>query len=133
MFSMSWDPQSLQQISQLVGFQGLRSPEMQQAMQESGTILQQAVRGSMHWQNPSGALEDSIESIQDSAYEVQVGSALPYARRRDQGFDGTDSLGRTYHDVGAFYMESGMDTATPDIQAKLNVAMMNYIGRIGGS
>ena len=131
-FSMSWDPASLNQITQLVGFQGINSPEMQQAMGESGTLLQQAVQNAMNWQNPTGALEGSIEPVQDSPYEIQVGSDLPYARRRDWGFDGADSLGRVYHDEGAFYMERGMDAATPDIQEKLNVAMMNYIGRIGG-
>ncbi len=113
-FSISFDPESLSRIAQFAGFGVLLSDNVQNAMQEAGSLLVASVRGAMHWQNPGNDdLSNSIAVQTQSPYEILVGSDLPYARRRDWGFVGTDSLGRTYNDQGAFYMESGFDQAAP--------------------
>lgn len=51
----------------------------------------------------SGALQASIghtDAVRTGdGWEARIGTGSPYGRRRlDLGFDGTDSLGREYHD-----------------------------------
>src|SRR5438034_6835177 len=100
LFSMSFDPQSLAEIQQFYGFSVLLSDEVQQTFEEGGTYLVASIQGSMHWKHPTGVLEASIHAIHDSPYELQVGSDVIYARRRNWGFHGADSLGRQYNDEG---------------------------------
>jgi len=118
MFNISFDAQSLAEIAQFYGFKTLLSSGVQAALKQGGTTLVEAIRADMHWQNGTGGegpLGQSIVQIFDSPYELQVGSGLPYARRRNSGFDGADSLGRVYHDEGAFFMEHGMDASRDQI------------------
>lgn len=134
-FSMSFDPQSLAEIQQFYGFSVLLSDEVQQALNEGGTYLVASIQGSMHWKNGNGDLEASIYAIHDSPYELQVGSNLPYARRRNWGFSGrTDSLGRYYRDdPGAFYMETGMAQEKQHILSLVDAAVERAMNRLGTS
>lgn len=118
MFNISFDAQSLAELAQFYGMQTLLSHSVQEALKQGGTTLVEAIRADMHWQNGTGGegpLGQSIVQIFDSPYELQIGSDHPAARRRNWGFDGADSLGRVYHDQGAFFMEHGMDAARDQI------------------
>ena len=105
-FSLSFSPHALAEMAQFASFPVYMSMEVQGALQQGGQTLVSAIRSNMHWQKPSGKLEASIGVLTDSPYELQIGSPLPYARRREFGFtDMVDSLGRYFaHDPGAFYM-----------------------------
>lgn len=131
---VSFDPQSISAIAQMYGFNVLLSPEVQQAMNDGGQTLVDALRNNMHWMNPTGALSDSWAPLQTSPYEIQVGSADPKAARRNWGFSGqTDSLGRYYaSDPGAFYIENGMAEASPQILSNIDDAVSQALARMAG-
>lgn len=133
MFSMSFDPKSLSEIAQFAGWSVYLSDEVQQALSEGGSLLVDAARGAMHWQNPTGALEESIHAIPESKTDLLVGSDLIYARRRNWGFNGADSLGRVYHDQGAFFMETAMDQEQSTILASVEDAVSRACNRLGAS
>lgn len=134
-FSMSFSPEALSAIAQLSGFPTLLSSEVQKAMKEGGDLLVPAIQGAMNWKNPSGDLEDSIHVITDSPYELQIGSDLPYARRRNYGFSGmTDSMGRYYaNDPGAFFMEDGMNSQKEAVLQLVYTAADHALQRLGGA
>lgn len=133
-FSVSFDPRSISEIAQLYGFGVLLSHEVQAAFREGGSLLVKSVQGAMHWENPSGDLERSIRPVHDSPYELQVGSDLPYARRRELGFSGrTDRLGRYYaKDDGAFYMKRGFEASQSHILASIENAAERALQRLQG-
>jgi hypothetical protein len=133
MFSMSFDPQSLSEIAQFYGFKTYLSEEVQAALQQGGSTLVASIQGAMHWQNPTGALSDSIAVVSESQMEIVVGSDLPYAHRRDQGFSGTDSLGRQYNDSGAFFMQQGIDASQSAILASVEAGAQQALNRLGNS
>lgn len=83
------------------------------AVEATAVIIQSTMPSKMHWKNASGNLAGSFEvtggSSGGNSYR-EVGSPLPYARRREFGFSGkTDSLGRHYtNDPGGFYMKKAI-------------------------
>lgn len=64
--------------------------------------------------------------------EVSVGTNVEYAARREFGFEGTDSLGRTYHDPATPYLrpaiESEKGAAQREIAAAMNAQLRKAIG-----
>ena len=131
-FSLSVDPKALAEIAQFAGFGTLLSEEVQQAMDEAGSLLVASAQGNMHWQHPSGALEESIHVMNESPYEIEVGSDLPYARRREKGFSGmTDSLGRTFHnDPGQPYLAPALAENQSAILASIDEAVERALDRL---
>lgn len=69
--------------------------------------------------NSSGGLSDTLQSGFTSTTESFVGSALPYARRREYGFSGqTDVLGRYYpNDPGIAYLSHAVADHLDEYQA----------------
>lgn len=135
MFTIGFDQDSLSQIAQLYGFHALLTDAMREAMEQGGTILVEAIRADMHWQDGSdgsGPLGQSIVPVLESPYELQVGSDLPHARRRNWGFVGADSLGRVYNDAGAYFMEHGLEASKGQIEQLFYNAVFNSLGRMGG-
>lgn len=133
-FSLSFDPQSLKQITQFAGFRALLSDEVQAAMNEAGSLLIASIQGHMHWKNPTGALFDSIQRVNDSPYEIEIGSALPYIKRREFGFSQmVDSLGRFYpYDPGAFFMLGAYNDDGAQISAMIEAAAYRAIQQLSG-
>lgn len=115
--------------AQLLGFGSALEASMTEAMEDVVAILVPAVQGNMHWQNPSGALEESIgeDSIVIDAWHADVGSSLPYTARRNWGFAGTDSLGRQYDDQGAYFLDNGLTDHTMDIEDRINYAVASSL------
>jgi hypothetical protein len=133
-FSMSFAPETLKEITQMLGFPALLSPEMQIAMQQDAAIVVQAAQDNAdaRFANPTGQLRDAIVPVQDSPYEVQVQVQVPYGHRRDQGFVGADSRGRMYNDQGFYYLTDAM-TSTPDqILQVMNDMLSRAMAKIGG-
>lgn len=91
----------------------------------TSVVLVAGAQNAMNWQNPTGALSDSIHFIQTSATYFEIGSDLPYANRREYGFSGmTDSLGRYYaNDPGAYYMQTSLDNSLPEAAALYEAAI----------
>jgi hypothetical protein len=134
-FSMSFDPKSISEIAQFYGFPTLLSEEVQAAMQDAADTLVASVRGNMHWQNPTGALEASIHKVNDSPYEIEIGSDLPYSRRREFGFSGmSDSLGRYFpYDPPAYYFAAAAMQEQQNVFGSIEAAAQRAIDRLGNS
>ena len=55
--------------------------------------------------------------------EREVFNPVVYALRRNYGFAGTDSLGRTYNEPGAFFAEHAADDVRPRFIERLRQAL----------
>lgn len=123
--SLAWDDNTQAAIKNISGFKARLGQNMRIQMTQNKTFLVFAATDNMAWQNPSGALHDSFfsDSRVVGNYTAIVGSTLPYAARREFGFDGADSLGRVYHDPGAFYLTRAFGTEAPNIQARIQRAI----------
>lgn len=137
MFSMSFDPQSLKEIAQFAGFPVLLSEEVQQAEQELGDLIIQKTHDnamSRFATNTPGGLADSFFNLEQSPYELEVGSDKPYAHRLDAGFDGADSLGRVYHnDPTLFFSDAITEVETSGEGMEiLQAAVYKALDRMGG-
>ncbi len=133
---LTFAPPALRMIAAFTGFSLDQSLEVQAVEREAANLLVQGIRGSMHWKSGtdgSGPLGQSILAHSTGVPgEVEVGSALPYARRRDVGFVGADSLGRVYDDAGAYYMEAGMAAMEEPIRALYGLALQKTLHRLSG-
>lgn len=133
-FSMSFDPQSLAEIAQMAGFGVYLSAEVQHALAQSAQLIADRARQNT-WQvfeNPTGALAESIAADVSSPYEAQVTVGVPYGARREYGFSGkTDALGRFYaYDPAKPYLEPAMQESEPDVLALMTQAVDAALGRI---
>lgn len=79
----------------------------------------------------TGTLRRSIHTEVDldgSQVEAAVGTDVPYAARLEFGFDGTDKLGREYHQPPRPYLrpalDENMDAAAQEIGAALRAAIL---------
>lgn len=59
--------------------------------------------------------------------EVSVGTNVEYARRRELGFMGTDSLGRTYHDPATPYLRPAVESQKGAVQQEIADAARDLI------
>lgn len=110
-FDASFDQRSLAEIAQLYGLSILHEPEVQAALSQAADLLVQAAQDNTWavFANPSGQLASTLMKIQRSQNEIEVGSDSPYAHRRNDGFVGTDSLGRSYNDPPYYYLTNALN------------------------
>ena len=59
--------------------------------------------------------------------EVSVGTNVEYARRREFGFAGTDSLGRTYNDPATPYLRPAVESQRDAVQQEIVDAARDLI------
>lgn len=131
-FSMSFDPRSIAEIAQLASFPVLLSSEVQSAMQQSGALLAQAAQDQT-WQvfaNPTGTLASTIMPLSQSPYEIIVSTDSPYGRRRELGFVGADSLGRTYNDPPYHYMTNALNENQQRVLQLIDQAVNNALSKL---
>jgi hypothetical protein len=57
----------------------------------------------------TGTYRRSIHVGDPTPTEVRVGTDVPYGKRLEYGFNGTDALGRTYHQPAGGYARRAMD------------------------
>lgn len=135
MFSISWDPQSLKEIAQLIGFAGLLSPVIQQALRQGGESIVKVAQDNTwaRFRNPTGALSESLHVLEQSPYELEIGSDLSYSRRREYGFSGmTDSLNRFYpSDPGVLYLTDALASQQDEVLAFLQQGIEGMLGGSG--
>lgn len=137
MFSLEFDPRSLEALAHLAEFDILLAGSVQAALSHAGDILvQSAVMNTWErFANPTGALAGSIVAVRDNPYTVEVGSDSPYAARREYGFSGqTDSLGRYYaNDPGVFYLTDALITHEEIIGQLMAFEIDGALRRLGGA
>jgi hypothetical protein len=135
-FSVGWDAQSLKIIQDMGYADILMTGAIQAGLGNSADVMIAAMQRLMgeRFKNPSGQLASSLYQVEDSPYEVTIGSDLPYVWRRDAGFSGmTDSLGRFYaDDPGIYYAEDGMNESLDEVSARMTAMIEQALQRMGG-
>jgi hypothetical protein len=135
-WGMSFDPGSLARIAELAGMGVLMDAEIAGALVESSKLLVEAAQAKTWevFENPTGALADSIYPWIDSPHEVEVRVGVPYGRRREYGFSGmTDSLGRFYaYDPGKPYLGPTLEEHKDEVRDLIAAAVEHTLGRLGG-
>lgn len=113
----------------------LTAAEMQAARRDVGKYIIRRVKvyGFSKFKNPTGALAGSF-TMAETSRSIEVGSDLPYSRRREFGFtDRTDSLGRTYHnDPGQIYLMDAITDAYPYIGQRMVMGLSALFARVMG-
>lgn len=101
---ISFQPDLLGIMSQFSQFEATLKKHIATATEKSAGLIGEGIQGYMDFKNPSGDLEDSVEVQMQSEYMAYIGSALPYAHRREWSFKGPDSLGRLFPNDPATHM-----------------------------
>ena len=80
----------------------------------------------------TGNLRRSITGYVASPWEgvVGVGEQVPYARRRELGFIGTDALGRSYADAGSFYLHTGLENSRAFIRDAFRTSTQMAVAQV---
>jgi hypothetical protein len=55
-------------------------------------------------------------------YMATIAPSMPYSRRLELGFSGTDAIGRVYHEAARPYLEPGLADAMPELAEIFNSA-----------
>ncbi|HTJ49442.1 MAG TPA: hypothetical protein VL443_08330 [Cyclobacteriaceae bacterium] len=109
--SVSLDQSSISFVKDLARFQTFLDPMLSEKLQAIAEIISNAAVTNTWsaFQNPTGLLASTIEIIRTSSLSIEIGSDSPYARRLELGFNGTDSLGRTYNNPAEPYLTPALD------------------------
>lgn len=65
--------------------------------------------------------------------EVSVGTNVEYAARREFGFTGTDSLGRTYQDPATPYLRPAIEATRGEVEREIADAVRAQLRRAAGA
>jgi hypothetical protein len=133
MLSMSFDSASLKRIQSLEGFEQFLEPKMTDAMNFIVAMVQSDAQAYMYgsFKNAQGPLEDAVQTSVPNMYTGIISNDMPYAWRREEGFDGADSLGRNYHDSGIHYFANTLKQDKPIIWAELEKAVQFSLDEMG--
>lgn len=120
-FSVTLDAASVARMAALINcapiFTAYYSAAMNACVNRVATKAKQNTAD--RFADPTGTLMRGINGYVISPFEgvVGVGQQVPYARRREFGFNGmTDALGRTYtNDPGFFYLRDALEDSRPFI------------------
>ena len=75
----------------------------------------------------TGTLRRSIHMEDQGSHAVTVGTDVPYARRLEFGFVGTDSRGRTYHQSARPYLRPALDENKPEMVREFSDALRDLL------
>ncbi len=138
--SIAFQPDILGVMQQFEGFHGKLEARIAAATEKSAGVIGTTGQSYMNFQNPTGALEGSIEVLMQDAYTAFIGSALPYAHRREFSFTGPDSLGRMFPNDPAMLMfthaledENMLQQIAAIYIEELTGAWGEFTGGMGGS
>ena len=115
-FTGMFEPQSLRALTHLEGWQHAYAETLNRVNPQAAQAIIDEIPQVTEWVNPTGKLDHSFVVMQKSPYMLTFGSPLPYAARRQFGFEGADSLGRVYHDEGAFYIDKAIAAASDTVE-----------------
>jgi len=127
---ISFDVASVQRIARLAGATALLRDTIAIALHDGAELIINTSQSNMNWANPTGKLENSMDILSEAPFELTLGSDLPYARRREQGFHGADSLGRIYNDYGAFFLSDAVDMEETEVLGKIDDAIEEVLSAI---
>ena len=132
LLTVAFDSDSLGALSRVHNFGAYLNPEMTLALEQAGDLLTQAMIANT-WQNfanPTGALADSIQWAMNSPLELIIQVGVPYAWRMEEGFVGTDSIGRTFNQTGKPYALPALQDNEDQIAIMMNLAAANALAEV---
>lgn len=133
LITAGFDPASLGAISRLAKFQDYLEAEVGGQMIPIGNMLVQDMQAKT-WEvfaNPTGNLADHIRAVPNGAMSVEIQVEVPYGWRMEEGFHGTDSLGRVYDQEGKPYAMPVLEEDSDKIAQMMNLAAADAIARMG--
>lgn len=132
-FSVGFDESSLASITNLLEFKSRLAAELAKIFPEIGDMLVNAAVDNTWsaFQNPTGTLAGTIRWDPIGDLEIEVGSDSPYARRLEEGFFGTDILGRSYHNEPEPYLMPAFTDNEDTIAAMIGNAVANVYADMG--
>ena len=90
---------------------------LQNRMKELAPVLTGTLRRSIHTESTGGG----------SSVEISVGTNVPYAKRLEFGFSGTDSLGRTYNQPARPYMRPAMEQTRTQVVSEIAASLRRLL------
>lgn len=97
------------------------------AAEAVGKVIVGMIPSETDWKNGTGTLDSSF-TMTPRPYGAEVGSDLPYARRREFSFKGPDSLGRMFpNDPAAYYLKKTLQ----DLPSQANDALKQLATYMG--
>jgi hypothetical protein len=134
---VAFDPQSFAAIEKLADFSEAMALEIPVALNTIGEMLVKDAQANTWtaFQNPTGALADTIQYYFQDAMTIVVGSDSPYAARLEFGFIGPDVLGRVFPLNPEPYLEPALVADTDQIVALMGITIGNLWAQVlpGGS
>ncbi len=130
MIDLSIDRASLSAIKKLEKVEIFLATELSSGIQKLGSSVQQSAVSNTWsaFMNPTGELANSLLLTSNGPLSLSLGSDLPYERRLELGFSGTDSMGRTYDEKAEPYLspavDSNIDTAEKDMENSVLAAFL---------
>lgn len=128
-FSASLDPGSLDAITQMLGFQALLDPAIQDALTKAGNLVVTTAQTNTWtvFTNPTGNLAASIYFWVASPTEVDVAVGVPYGRRQELGGGNLlDSLGRRMTNPAKPYLVPAME----EDASMIEMLMANAVSQV---
>jgi hypothetical protein len=106
LISTLFDSESIEAIHKLLSFDSQMRSQLDAALKDIGElVVQTAVSNTWTaFKNPTGELASTIQYLISGTMELVVGSNSPYSRRLEEGFTGTDILGRSYNQPAEPYL-----------------------------
>lgn len=132
--NVMFDAASLAMGKNLQNFAPFIDPQMSVAMQQIAVLLKDTAVANTWtaFANPTGKLSSSIEGIVVSPYEADLTASVPYSDRLEYGYQGTDSLGRTYNNAAEPYAMPALITNEDKIMQLVGLAMAEAFAKAGG-
>lgn len=132
--SAGFDQSAFGAIARMAGFNAVLQGEMPPIMSRIGDLIVYAmvINTWASFANPTGALAGTISSSPNGPMEVDITVGVPYAWRMEEGFHGTDSLGRIYNQEGIPYAVPALTDNEDKIAQVMSEGMANVFAAMAG-
>lgn len=132
--NVAFDPKTLAIAENFMHFSSFLDVEMAIAMQKIAVMLQDTAVANT-WSAftaPTGNLANSILGVVAGPYEADLTVGVPYGPRLEWGYQGTDSLGRTYNNAPEPYAMPAIISNEAAIMQLTEEAMFTSFDKAGG-
>ena len=133
-YSMTFDAATVARMGRLINAAPVFAAYYTTAMNACVNRVETAAKQNAldYFANPTGTLSRAITGFVRSPWEgvVGVGQQVPYARRRELGFVGTDSLGRTYNDPAYLYLHDGLESSRGFISTAFRTSTQMAVAQV---
>lgn len=132
--TVGFDASAFATITNMEHFSLYLDPRIEEAMQQIGDLLVSATVDNTWnvFDHPTGKLASTVMALLSTPMEVLIQVPVPYAWRMEEGFVGTDSLGRVYNQQGKPYARPALTENEDTIIALMEQASQDAFVAMGG-